>query len=103
MTGQDPDIGRDFTPAAGLLERWGMEMLFSGLYLVGSVGVIIFGIRQNKPLLPFFSSVVMLVAGLFSFNKNFMVSSVSLGMGLLLLGVGGVMWARRRRAAEPEV
>lgn len=54
ITGQDPDIGRDFTPAAGLLERWGMEMLFSGLYLVGSVGVIIFGIRQNKPLLPFF-------------------------------------------------
>ena len=97
ITSQDPDIGRDFAPTAGLLERWGMEMLFSGIYLLGGTSVLVFGSRQKKPLLILLAGLILLAAGVVFNSKNLLISVTALGMGVLVLGVGSVLWAKRKR------
>jgi hypothetical protein len=63
ITRQEVPAGGFTGPAGGFLTRWWIEMLFAGIYLSGSLGMLVYATRKDKPLPLVVCGGILLVAG----------------------------------------
>jgi len=76
-------------PPANFLAKWGVELLFSTIYLFGGICMIIYTTRRNQPVVIVISSVVFLVAGWIFYKDGWKMSYFLIGMGSIFLIIGG--------------
>jgi murein DD-endopeptidase MepM/ murein hydrolase activator NlpD len=75
-------------PAVSFLANWGIEVLFTAIYLIGGMSMLVFAIKKDKPLLIIFSGVVLLATGWFFNNDGWKMSYALFAVAILLLTVG---------------
>jgi len=95
ITGQDIPVGGFPDQAAGFVAKWGVELLFTGVYLFGGVCMLVFAIRKNKPFVLVINGGLLIVAGWIFYNKGTKVSYVLFAMAVLLLAIGIYKFIRR--------
>jgi len=95
ITSQSIPIGGFPQPVVGFLANWGIELLFTAIYLIGGMSMLIFAIKKDKPLLIIFSGVVLLAAGWFFNNDGWKMSYVLFAIAISLLAVGIYKLIRR--------
>jgi murein DD-endopeptidase MepM/ murein hydrolase activator NlpD len=88
ITGQDIPPGGFPEPAAGLVAKWGIELLFTSVYLIGAICVLVFAIRKNKPLVLIINGGLLVVAGWIFHGKGAKTSYVLFVMAVLLTAIG---------------
>ena len=84
---QIPDGGFP-QPAGGLVAKWGIELLLTGIYLFGAACILVFAIRKNKPFILVLSGVILIAAGWIFHTKGTKMSYVLFGMAILFLAIG---------------
>jgi murein DD-endopeptidase MepM/ murein hydrolase activator NlpD len=89
-----PDRGFQ-TSSEDFLEKWAVELILGGAYLVGAIGMFVFGTRTDKPYLLLLSVGVLLAAGIYLYMKGWRMSFVLIGLALFLAVTGIFMLARR--------
>jgi hypothetical protein len=85
ITSQEIPIGGFPEPTAGLLEKWGVELAFIGVYLFCGAFALVFVIKKNKPVVPFIYGVLLIVAGWVLFSKGTRISYALFPMALLFV------------------
>lgn len=89
-----PDGG--FTrPSAGFVVVWGLELLFTGIYFIGGVCMLIFSIKKNQPLLFIINCSFLIVAGWYFYNKGYKMSFAIFAMVVLFSLIGFYYFIRR--------
>jgi len=88
ITGQDIPDGGFPEPEAGFVAKWGIELLFVGIYLFGGACMLVFAIRKNKPFVLALSGVALLAAGWIFYNKGTKMSYVLFAMAVLFAVIG---------------
>lgn len=88
ITSQDIPPGGYIEPDGGFLEIWGIELLFGGIYLIGTAFVLLYATRRDKPWALIVYPISMVVAVLVANNKGFKLSPLLLAMAGLLLAIG---------------
>jgi murein DD-endopeptidase MepM/ murein hydrolase activator NlpD len=86
ITSQEIPPGGFPEPAARLLEKWGVELAFISVYLIGGAWALIFAIRKSNPIIPVIYGGFMIVAGWVLFNKGTRISYALFSMAVLSLG-----------------
>jgi murein DD-endopeptidase MepM/ murein hydrolase activator NlpD len=89
-----PDGGFQ-TSSEDFLEKWAVELILGSAYLVGAIGMFVFGTRTDKPYLLLLSVGVLLAAGIYLYMKGWRMSFVLIGVALFLAVTGIFMLARR--------
>ena len=88
-------------PQGGILEIWGSELLFAGVYVLCGVGVLVFAVKKNQSILLVIWGVVLLgVAGAF-LSQGMRTGSAIAAMASILLVLGGTRFIHafvKRRA-----
>jgi murein DD-endopeptidase MepM/ murein hydrolase activator NlpD len=97
ITGQEIPPGGFSEPAAGLFEKWGIELVFISIYVFGGACVLVFASRRNKPIVPVMYGGLMIVAGWVLFNKGTRISYALFSMAVLSLAFAIVQYIRRRK------
>ena len=97
ITGQKIPPGGFPEPAAGFFEKWGVELILIGIYLVGGVCVFIFAIAKNAARFPAIYGSLMIVAGWVMSRKGTRISYVLFSMAALLLGLAIFQYIRHSR------
>ena len=85
---QNIPVGGFPEPAAGFMAKWGLEILFAGIYLFGGVCMLVYAIRKNKPFVLVIAGGVLIVAGLIFHSKGMKMSSALFAMAVLLSVIG---------------
>jgi hypothetical protein len=88
ITGQEIPPGGFPEPAAGLVAKWGLELLFAAVYLIGGVCILVFATRKHKPFLLVINGGLLIVAGWIFLSKGTKVSHVLFAMAVLLSAIG---------------
>ena len=88
ITSQDIPVGGFPEPAGGFVAKWGLELLFTGIYLFGGICMLIYAIKKNKPFVLILSGVILIAAGWIFYSKGMRASYVLLIVGILLLVFG---------------
>ena len=70
------------------MARWGVELLFGGIYLFSTVGVLIFATRKNKPLLLVFGGAVIATTGLIFYKDKWRFSYMLMILAATLTFLG---------------
>lgn len=83
ITSQDIPPEGFSEPAAGLLEKWGIELIFISVYLFGGASAFVFAIRKNKPIVPVIYGCLMIVGGWVLFSKGTRISYALFSMAVL--------------------
>ena len=77
------------------MEKWGIEVLFAGIYLFGGACVLVYAIRRGKPIVLVVNAILLIaVAWVFS-SKGMRLRDVTLAMAVLLLAAGIHQLVRR--------
>jgi len=92
---QDIPEGGFQKPEGRALAIWGLELLFTGVYLIAVAGVLISAIRKNKPFVPILASLFFIAAGWVFHSKGMVMSYALFSMAVLLLAIGIYMLVRR--------
>ncbi len=100
ITSQDIPVGGFPEPAPGFLDLWGGELLITGIYTIGGVGMLFLAIRKNKPFFLVFPGVILIAAGVV-FHSNGMVRTFTLPAIGILLVVFGIFRYIRRSIPKP--
>jgi len=95
ITGQQIPVGGFPEPAGRFLVKWGIELLFTGIYMCGGISVLVFATRKNKPFLLVLSGVVLLAAGWIFYTDGWKMAYALFSMAGLLLALGGYRYLRR--------
>ena len=95
ITGQDIPVGGFPEPAAGFVAKWGLELLFTGVYLFGGACMLVFAIRKNEPFLLALSGVMLIAAGWILHNKGTKTSYALFAMAVLFSAIGIYKLIRR--------
>ena len=95
ITGQDIPVGGFPEPAAEFVAKWGLELLFTGVYLFGGTCMLVFAIRKNKPFVLVLSGATLIAAGWIFYNKGTKMSYVLFAMAVLLSAIGIYRFIRR--------
>ena len=82
-------------PESPFFEKWAVEILLSGFYLIGSISMIIFGTRTDKPYLLLLSGGVLLAAGIYFSSTGWKMSGLLFGLAIFL-AVSGIYLLFRR-------
>jgi murein DD-endopeptidase MepM/ murein hydrolase activator NlpD len=77
------------------LEMWSVELVMGGIYSLGAVSMIIFGLKTNKPYLLLFSGGILIATGIYFYTAGWNLSYVLFGFASLLIGIGIVLLIRR--------
>jgi murein DD-endopeptidase MepM/ murein hydrolase activator NlpD len=85
ITNQEIPPGGFPEPTGNFLEKWGIEIVFCSIYVVGGICAVVFAIKRKKFTFPAIYGGLMLVAGWFLLNKGTRISSVVFSMAALLL------------------
>lgn len=75
-------------PKSNFISKWGIELLFGGLYVFGGISLLIYATRKEKPILLVFAGVVLLAAGWFFYHDGWKMSYAIFPLALLLLLTG---------------
>ena len=95
ITSQDIPVGGFPEPAAGFVAKWGVELLFAGIYLFGGACMLVFAIRKNKPFVLIINGGLLIVAGWIFYSKGTKMSYALFAMAVLLLAIGIYKFIRR--------
>jgi hypothetical protein len=82
-------------PTGNFLNKWAVELIMGGIYLVGAVSMLIFGLKKEKPYLMMFSAAVLIAAGVYFFTRGWKMSYLMFISGISLAGAG--LWILIRR------
>jgi len=77
-----------FQAPSTVISKWGVELLFSGIYLTGGVCMLIYSTKKRTPIVIMLSGIVICIAGWIFFRDGWRMSSFLLGMGGLLTVFG---------------
>ncbi|MGB2897029.1 MAG: M23 family metallopeptidase [Anaerolineales bacterium] len=88
ITSQDIPVGGFLVPAEGFVAKWGLELLFTGIYLVGGACMLAFAIKKNKPLMLVIYSSLMIAVGWVFYSKGTRMSYAIFAMAFLFLSIG---------------
>jgi len=75
-------------PETNFISKWGIELLFGGIYLFGGISLLIHATKKDKPILLVFAGIVLLAAGWFFYHDGWKMSYAIFPLAVLLLGVG---------------
>lgn len=93
---QEIPTGGFASPEVGFLEIWWMELLFAGIYLVGTVGMLMYAIRKDKHVVLIFYGVVYAAAGWYFLHRGTTLSYTLFAMAALVIAVEIHRLVRRR-------
>jgi len=88
ITSQDIHIGDLHKPTTGFLAKWGIDILFSSIYIFWGIGMFIIAERQKKPMIIVATGIVYLVALWVFTNKGVILNDVLIAMATLSITVG---------------
>jgi hypothetical protein len=97
ITSQEIPAGGFSDPAAGLLEKWGVELALVSVYLFCGICALVFAIRKNKPIVPVIYGGLMIVGGWVLFNKGTRISYALFSMAVLWLVFAVFQYARHSK------
>jgi len=97
ITRQQIPTGGFTEPAAGLLEKWGVELAFISVYLIGGACMLVIAIRKSNFIIPVIYGGLMIVAGWVLFNKGTRISYALFSMAVLSLVFASFQYFRLRR------
>lgn len=95
ITGQEIPIGGFTEPAAELVTVWGVELLFTSIYVLGGLAMLVFAIKSDKSFLLFVYSGVLAAAGWITYTKGTKMSYMLFAMAILFSVIGIYMFVRR--------
>lgn len=94
MNQESPEGG--FSASRGnFFEMWSVELLMGGIYFLGAVSMIVFGVKTQKPYLLLLSGAVFTATGIYFYTSGWKMSYAILALALLLIGIGILMLIRR--------
>jgi murein DD-endopeptidase MepM/ murein hydrolase activator NlpD len=82
-------------PPVGFLSVWGLELLFTSMYVFGGACMLVFAIKQDKPFVLVMSGFVPLAAGWILRSKGAKMGYALFAMSVLYLAFG-IYWSIRR-------
>jgi len=85
-------------PKGYILEKWGVEILFAIIYLCGTLGSLIYGIKKNNYTSLFLAGAVMFAAGYFFYRDGWRMPPVLFVMSAVLLSAGLNILLKRSRS-----
>lgn len=88
ITSQEIPAGGFPEPASGFVAKWGIELLFTGIYLFGGACMLVFAIRKNKPYVLVITGGLMIIAGWIFYNKGTKMSYALFAMAILFSAIG---------------
>ena len=97
ITSQEIPPGGYPLPQAGLIEKWGGELLLFSSYIIGAAMMLIYAIKQNKPMSLFIASGFILIAGFVFRIKSPALGIVLFALALLLAVTGATLFAQQKR------
>jgi len=97
ITTQEIPAGGSPQPKVGFLTRWGLELLFAGLFTIGGVNMLIVASRKKTRFLSLIPGFVITAVGIVVHNKGLIRSYMLLVIGILILAVGIYYYIRRAR------
>ena len=95
ITSQDIPVGGYPQPEVGFLVLWGGELLITGLYTIGGVGLLLFAIRKNSPFFLVIPPAILIAAGIVFYRNGMVRTYALLAIGLLLAVYGVFRFVRR--------
>jgi hypothetical protein len=103
ITSQDTHFDKFNEPTAGFINKWGIELFFTSIYIFGGVCMFIFATQQNKPFFLVLSGVALLAAGWIFYSKGTKMSYVLLTMAILFAVIGTYKFLRTSKARPPKL
>ena len=100
LTSQEIPPGGFPEPTARLIEKWGIELAFIGIYWLGGIASLVYAMKKKKPIYPIISGGIMIVAGWVLFDKGTRISYTLFVLAGILL-VFGVYWLIRGIGRPP--
>ena len=97
ITGQEIPDGGFPEPAAGLIEKWGVELAFIGVYLLGAIAALVVVIRKNKPGISAIYGSLMIVGGWVLINKGTRISYALFSIAAVMLVFAILIYNRNSR------
>ena len=97
LIGQEITPGGFPEPAAGLLDKWGVELGFIGIYLLGGAVVIVVAIRKSRPVILMVSGGLLVIAAIVLSGKGTLITYALIVLALLEFGLAFVLYLRRSR------
>jgi len=88
ITGQQIPPGGFPAQTGGLLEKWGIELLFTAIYLTAAAGGLIYALRKDKPFVLIVNGGLLVAAGLVFNTKGFKIVPLLFIMAVLFLALG---------------
>jgi len=86
ITNQEIPHGGYPEPAAGIFEKWGVELAFISVYLFGAAFVLVGAIKKRNPIVPLIYGGLMVVAGWVLFSKGTRISYALFVIAILSFG-----------------
>jgi hypothetical protein len=94
ITGQEIPAGGYPQPKVEFLTRWGLDLLFTSLFMIGGVQFIVTN-RKKPRFLLLIPGFIAIVAGIVFHNSRLNGSYMVLVIGILILAVGIYYFIRR--------
>jgi len=85
---QEIPVGGFPQPSGEFFAKWGIELLLTGVYVLGGVFMLVLAIKKNKSILMVISGGLLFVAGWIFYSKGMKTGSVLLGMAILFSVLG---------------
>jgi hypothetical protein len=95
ITSQDIPVGGFPEPAAGLVAKWGGELLLTGFFLFSGVCMLVSAIRKNKPFVLVLSCALLFAVGWILYSKGSKLSYVLFATAILFAAIGIYKFIRR--------
>jgi len=102
ITSQEIPAGGFTGPASVFVAKWGLELLFTGIYLFGGACMLVYAIRQDRPLVPVISGGVLAAAGWIFYRRGAKMSIALFAMAVLLAAIGIYRLIRREKRPKDE-
>jgi murein DD-endopeptidase MepM/ murein hydrolase activator NlpD len=88
VTNQEIPAGGFAQPAGAFLAKWGVELLFTGIYLFGALCMLVYTTRKDKPFVLVLSGGVLLAAGWIFLEDGWMMSYLLFAAAILFAALG---------------
>ena len=95
ITEQEIPVGGFPGPAGGFLARWGVEILFSGIYLLGGLCVVVYATEKEKPAVLVLYGGILVIAGWYLCKAGWRMSYGLFAMAIALTALGIYRTIRR--------
>lgn len=85
---QDIHFGERYKPSASFLTRWWLDILFTGIYILGGICMLIVAEKHKKPVILIVSCIVLFITGWIFMRKGMIMSYLLFFMAGLLFLIG---------------